>query len=241
MSQIASPLICALDLTDIDHAVTLANQLAGSVGAVKLGQEFFTTNGPDAVRSVAADVPVFLDLKFHDIPNTVAAAVRSVVPLRPVMLTIHACGGAAMMEAACVAASQSAAILNIERPLILAVTVLTSLSAPDLESLGVKENPADWAVRLADAACKAGCDGVVCSPHELVRLRDCCGDDFLLVTPGIRPVGDDQDDQKRTATPGQAISDGADYIVVGRPITRSPDPVAAAVAIAATLSGNPGT
>ena len=239
MSQAASPLICALDLTDIDHVATLASQLAPSVGAVKLGQEFFTTNGPDGVRAVAADVPIFLDLKFHDIPNTVAAAVRSVAPLRPAMLTVHACGGMAMMRAACDAARQSATVLDIQPPLILAVTVLTSLSTADLEGLGMRENPADWVMRLADVAGQAGCDGVVCSPHELTRLRDCCGNDFVLVTPGIRPLGDDHNDQKRTATPSQAIAAGADYIVVGRPITRAADPVAAAARIAATLAQHP--
>ncbi len=239
MSQVALPLICALDLTDSDHAVTLANQLSGSVGAVKLGHEFFTNNGPDGVRAVAAVVPIFLDLKFHDIPNTVAAAVRAVVPLRPVMLTVHACGGLKMMQAACAAADQAASALDIQPPLILAVTVLTSLSVADLGRLGIGKEPIDWAVGLADVARQAGCDGVVCSPHEVARLRQVCGDDFTLVTPGIRPVGGDDDDQKRTATPRQAISAGADYIVVGRPITQAADPVAVAAGIAAELSAHP--
>lgn len=198
---------------------------------MKLGKEFFTGCGPEGVRAVAQHgTPVFLDLKFHDIPNTVAGAVRSTLPLRPFMLTVHALGGAAMMRAAATAAREAGA----ERPLVIAVTVLTSLGDVDLTALGLIGGPAGAARRLAALARESGLDGVVCSPLEAADLRLRFGADFRLVVPGIRPTLT-ADDQQRVQTPRGALASGADWLVIGRPITGAPDPVAAARSIAASL------
>lgn len=209
----------------------LARSLGGLVGAVKLGKEFFTACGPDGVRAVAQHgIPVFLDLKFHDIPNTVAGAVRAALPLRPFMLTVHALGGAAMMRAAAEAAREAGS----ERPLVVAVTVLTSLGEADLAALGLAGGASGAARRLAGLARESGLDGVVCSAIEAAELRRAFGPDFRLVVPGIRPTLT-ADDQQRVQTPHGALASGADWLVIGRPITGAPDPVAAARAIAAAL------
>lgn len=228
----AERVFCAIDTVDRAHAVALARALAGTVGGVKLGKAFFTAHGPQGVAEVAAaGLPVFLDLKYHDIPNTVADAVRAACALRPAMLTVHAAGGAAMMRAAAEAARAAGAA----RPLVLAVTVLTSLDADDLASLGVGGGVAQQVGRLAELAQASGLDGAVCGPGEIAPLRARFGAGFKLVVPGIRPRGAERGDQKRVMTPDEALALGADYLVIGRPITAAADPAAAARAIVASL------
>lgn len=231
-----NPIYCAVDTTDLDDARTLAGTLKGAVGGLKLGLEFFTAHGPAGYRAIAeAGLPVFLDLKLHDIPNTVAGAMRSVTCLQPAIATIHAAGGSAMMRAARDAAGEEAAKRGIEAPKIVAVTVLTSLDGDDLKSIGVASQVQDQVRRLAELAAAAGLDGVVCAPHEIETVRSVCGPDFVLVVPGIRPEGSAKGDQKRAMTPAEAQERGANVLVIGRPITQSPDPAEAARSIAATL------
>lgn len=227
----ASRLIVALDTTDPARAGAWAAAVAPHCGLFKLGLEFFLANGAAGTRAVTGR-PVFLDLKLHDIPNTVAGAVRAVLPLAPRMLTVHAAGGSAMIAAA----RQAAETAGSARPLILAVTVLTSLDAAALAATGVADAPARQVLRLAQLALGAGADGLVCSPLEAAMLRDALGPDGpVLVVPGIRPAGSAAGDQARTLTPAEAVAAGADWIVVGRPITAAPDPAAAAAAIAAAI------
>lgn len=226
-------LIAALDTTDVTQAATWAEQVAPHCGLLKLGLEFYLANGADGVRAVAR-LPVFLDLKLHDIPNTVAGAVRAVLPLRPRMLTLHASGGAAMVTAARRAAEQA----GPDRPILLAVTVLTSLDASTLAAIGVAGGPRQQALRLARLALDAGADGLVCSAQEVALLRD-ADRTAILVVPGIRPTGFPSGDQVRTMTPREADDAGADWLVVGRPITSAADPGAAAAAIAAELAAEP--
>jgi orotidine-5'-phosphate decarboxylase len=225
-------LILALDVPDRAAAEPILRQLRGSLRWVKIGLQLFTAYGPDYVREVAGQgFEVFLDLKLHDIPNTVAGGVRAVLPLKPRMLTIHASGGAAMIQAA----HQAAASAGPGRPMILAVTVLTSLGPNDLKALGVTATPAEQALRLARLAIEAGADGLVCSPLEVGLLRQALGPSVKLVVPGIRPAGSAADDQARTMTAAAAVAAGADWIVVGRPITGATDPGEAAAKIAALL------
>jgi len=236
MSTQTGRIFVALDTTSVDDACALAKRLKGSVGGVKLGLEFFTANGGAGVRAVQrTGLPLFLDLKFHDIPNTVAGAVRAAVQLRPKILNVHAAGGPAMMRAAAQAASEAAKAHNVPRPLVIAVTVLTSLDADDLDAVGQTGPSADQTLRLARLTQQCGLDGVVCSPKEAADVRTACGPDFKLIVPGIRPNLSLSSDQKRTASPADAVSAGADYLVIGRPITRAPDPAAAARAMAAAL------
>ncbi len=227
-----NPICCAIDRPDLAGAVDLVRALADSVGWVKLGLEFFTANGPAGVGSVAATgVPLFLDLKLHDIPNTVEGAVRAVARLPVDLLTLHASGGRAMLQAAVRARDAAGRRLRL-----LGVTVLTSLDARDLEELGIARTPADQVLALAEIALEAGVDGLVCSPHEVAALRRRFGSSPLLVVPGIRPAGT-ADDQKRTLDPRRARELGADLLVIGRPITAAADPRAAARAILASLGG----
>jgi orotidine-5'-phosphate decarboxylase len=226
----ANPIFCALDTGDADAAAVLAGALKGNVGGIKLGLEFFLANGPAGVKRVAAGMPLFLDLKLHDIPNTVAGAMRSIAPLGVTMTTIHASGGAAMMKAAVDAARESAT-----RPWLLGVTILTSLDEDSLPAIGFGGTVSDSVKRLAALAQASGLDGAVCSPHEVATLRAQCGAGFKLVVPGIRPAGTDAGDQRRVMTPKQALAAGADVLVIGRPITGASDPAAAARAIAAEL------
>jgi orotidine-5'-phosphate decarboxylase len=223
-------LIVALDTPDADCARAWADAVAPYCGLFKLGLEFFLANGADGYRRITG-APIFLDLKLHDIPNTVAGGVRAVLPLRPGMLTIHASGGPAMIRAA----QQAAATAGVERPMILAVTVLTSLGAADLDAIGVPATPAEQALRLGRLAIESGADGLVCSPLEVAMLRQAFGPAIKLVVPGIRPEGTESGDQARTMTPAQAVAAGADWIVVGRPITAAADPGAAAADIAASI------
>ena len=227
---------CALDTPDLAAACGLASALAGHVGGLKLGLEFFAACGPDGFRKVAeTGIPVFLDLKLHDIPNTVASTIAALAPLGPAIMTIHAGGGPAMMRAAVEAAAASADEADMPKPLIVGVTVLTSLDNADLARMGVADGVDGQAVRLARLARDNRLDGVVCSPREVAAIRAECGEEFMLVVPGIRPEDVGADDQKRIMTPRQAVSEGADILVIGRPITRAADPVAAALAIAASL------
>ncbi len=228
-----NPIFCALDTTDEGRAAALARGLEGSVGGVKLGMEFFYARGPQGFRTVAAaGLPIFLDLKLHDIPNTVAGGIRAVLPLKPAIVNVHAAGGLAMMRAAAEAAKEA----GEARPLVIAVTVLTSLDRSDLAATGVAGTPTDHVLRLAHLAAEAGLDGVVCSAHEIERLRVELGRDFKLVVPGIRPTGSAIGDQKRVMTPADALALGADVLVIGRPITGAENPREAAQAIVASLA-----
>jgi orotidine-5'-phosphate decarboxylase len=234
-------LLCAIDTVDIDTAVTIADSLRDLVGGVKLGLEFFSAHGPEGVRTIAAKgLPVFLDLKFHDIPNQVAGAVRSAAALDPFMLTVHVAGGPAMLRAAMAAALRVADNNEGRRPIIVGITVLTSFDEDDAEEVGMRGALSEQVLRLADLARGCGLDGVVASAHEVMDLRANCGDDFMLIVPGIRPAWSSSDDQKRIVTPGEALGRGADYLVVGRPITRSDDPPAAARRIADEMAATSG-
>jgi orotidine-5'-phosphate decarboxylase len=227
---VANKLIVALDTVDPGRARLWADAVSPHAGLLKLGLEFFLANGATGFAGITG-APIFLDLKLHDIPNTVAGGVRAVLPLRARMLTIHAAGGSAMIQAA----HQAAAAAGAERPMILAVTVLTSLDQDDLTAIGVATTSAEQVLRLGRLAIEAGADGLVCSPLEVAMLRQALGPAVKLVVPGIRPDGSSAGDQARTMTPAQAVAAGADWIVVGRPITQASDPGAAAAGIAAAI------
>lgn len=221
------PIFVAIDTPDLERAKTLAGAVAGVAGGVKLGLEFFCANGPEGVREIAAPgLPIFLDLKLHDIPNTVAKAVEALRPIAPAVLTVHAGGGRAMLEEAKAAAPAGTKVV--------AVTVLTSLDSGDLRSIGVAGEPGDQVERLAALAREAGLDGIVCSGAEVGAASRQWRDGFFVV-PGIRPAGSEVGDQKRVVTPRGAMDDGASILVIGRPITGAQDPREALKAIAATL------
>ncbi len=226
-------IIVALDFDRLDAACHMARLLTGHVGMFKVGKQLFTLSGPEGLRQLSElGAKIFLDLKYHDIPNTVAGAVRAAVELPGVeLLNVHALGGRAMMEAAVGAMPRGP-----NRPRLLAVTILTSLDGRALREVGIQGTPHDRAVKLAKLALACGIDGVVASPHELRAIRKACGPKFLLVPQGIRPAGSDVHDQKRFATPAEAIRDGANYVGVGRAITQAADPVAAAEAIASEIA-----
>ena len=229
---------CAIDTPDVARAATLAQGINKLGLGLKLGLEFFSAAGPDGVRQVqaaAAACPLFLDLKYHDIPNTVAAAVRAAARLGPKIINVHATGGPAMMAAAADAARQGAAESGHPAPWVIAVTVLTSLETDDIKRMGVNGDITEQVVRLATLAQESGLDGVVCSAHEITPIRQALGPNFLLVTPGIRPAGADVGDQKRVMTPADAIGAGADILVIGRPITAAADPAVAAQDILADI------
>lgn len=229
----------ALDVESLEEAARLLDRLEDAVSGVKIGSQLFTSAGPAAVELAhKRGHRVFLDLKFHDIPNTVAGAVRSAARLGVYMLNVHASGGAQMMRAAAESAAQAARDFGVARPVCLGVTVLTSLDRRALETeVGVTASIDGHVLRLADAARQAGLDGCVASPQEIRRIRLALGARFAIVTPGIRPASTAAaDDQKRVATPRAALEAGADYLVVGRPITAAPDPKAAAAAIIAELA-----
>jgi len=225
-------LFVALDVERLDEADALLDRLAGEVGGCKIGNQLFTAAGPVAVEhALKRGFRVFLDLKYHDIPNTVAGAVREATRLGVFVLNVHASGGAAMLRGAAEAAARAAKDFAVTRPLVIGVTVLTSLDRRALETeVGVTGTVDAHVLRLAEHARAAGLDGCVASPREIRLLRNALGRAWVIVTPGIRPA-DRADDQVRTATPAAAIAAGADYLVVGRPITAVPDPVAAARAI----------
>jgi orotidine-5'-phosphate decarboxylase len=220
-----SPVFCAIDTTDLANAQKLAGHVREHVHGFKLGLEFFIANGVNGYMSMARfGLPVFLDLKLHDIPITVAKAIVPLLTLRPAFLTIHASGGPAMMRQTAHAVAKAGAI----RPKILGVTVLTSLDANDLAAIGQNGGPSQQVVRLAKLAKDNGLDGVICSPEEVQRVRAAIGDDFILMVPGIRPDWAAANDQKRTLTPRAALEAGATYLVIGRPITEADNPADAA-------------
>lgn len=232
-----NPIIVALDLPDMQGALRLAEQVREHVGAFKVGSELFTASGPEIVRRLRAlGANVFLDLKFHDIPNTVAKAVASAVRLDVQMLTIHTSGGGEMMRAAEKAAQETALQSGRNAPLVLGVTVLTSMESNDLAEIGAEANAARQVERLASLAVKSGLRGLVCSPLEVTTLRQIVPSHFSLVTPGIRAAGAKSDDQKRTLSATEALAAGATYLVIGRPIYGAPDPAAAAREIAQSLA-----
>ena len=227
-----NPIIVALDVSSAEEALGLARDLSGAVGAFKIGKELFVSAGPDIVRAIRDEGgSVFLDLKFHDIPNTVAKAVAAAARLDVQMLTIHTSGGRDMM-----AAAEAAAQKAENTPLILGVTVLTSMDDSNLAELGLPVDPAEQVERLAKLATDSGLRGLVCSPREIEMLRKVIPQEVQLVTPGIRPKGSDAGDQKRTLTPAKAIEDGADWLVIGRPITTAENPRQAADEILESVS-----
>jgi orotidine-5'-phosphate decarboxylase len=230
-----NPIIAALDVPTAESAWSLARELAPAVGAFKIGSELFTAAGPEIVKKIrGTGVAVFLDLKFHDIPNTVAKSVASAVRLDVQMLTIHTSGGKAMMEAAEKAAQETARSLGRPTPLILGVTVLTSMDSNELSEIGCQPNVGHQVERLASVAIQAGLRGLVCSPLEIADLRQIIPREMQLITPGIRSGGP-ADDQKRTLTATEALSAGANWLVIGRPIYSAPNPRAAAEEILASI------
>jgi orotidine-5'-phosphate decarboxylase len=231
-----NPIIAALDVPTAERALKLARELAPAVGAFKIGSELFTAEGPDIVRGlVDTGAAVFLDLKFHDIPNTVASAVAGATRLGVHMLTIHTSGGPAMMKAAEKAAQDTAAQLGRPAPLVLGVTVLTSMDGAEMAAVGLPPDPAAQVQKLATLAAASGLRGLVCSPLELPVLRPVLPPDMALVTPGIRGPGDAAGDQRRTLSAPEAVRTGATWLVIGRPIYADPNPRAAAERILASL------
>ena len=226
-----NPIYVALDMPGLAAASAMAQRVAPYVGGLKVGLEFVSANGPEGVRAmVKTGRPVFLDVKLHDIPNTVAGAMKALAPLGAAIINVHASGGAAMMRAA----AEAAASVH-PRPKVIAVTVLTSLESADLAAMGISGSPIDQVVRLAKLTKDSGVDGVGCSPLEIEAVRAACGPDFLIVTPGVRLAGGELGDQKRVMTPERALAAGADLLVIGRPSTGAADPAEAAKAIAAGL------
>lgn len=224
-------LVVALDYADRKSADALVRQLDPALCRLKVGKELFTRTGPACIEQWQKQgFDVFLDLKYHDIPNTVAAACRVAVDLGVWMVNVHALGGRRMLEAA-----RGAIGRGVERPLLIAVTVLTSMEDDDLSELGLDVSTTDLALRLAEVSRDAGCDGVVCAAEEAGAMRSRFGERFVLVTPGIRPAGSDAGDQRRVMTPDEAMRAGSDYLVVGRPVTAAPDPARALRELAAEL------
>ena len=230
----APRVIVALDFPDAISAFGLASRLDPAKCALKVGKELFTAADAGLVRELVGRV--FLDLKFHDIPNTVAQACAAATRLGVWMLNVHASGGSAMMAAARDAVARASAETGAPKPLLIAVTVLTSLAERDLAEIGIRATPEEQVLRLARLAQAQGLDGVVCSAQEAAALKRALGPAFKLVTPGIRPAGAATQDQARVMTPAQAIAAGADYLVIGRPITAAPDPLAALDAINASIA-----
>jgi len=229
-------LIVALDLDDLDLATELVRSLAQEVGMFKIGKQLFTHAGPQAVRLIQdLGGEIFLDLKFHDIPNTVAKAAIEATRLGVKMFNVHASGSLEMMRLTVKEVERVSRQQKLRRPIMLGVTVLTSLGQEDLQRLGVEHKIADQVVRLALLTKEAGMDGVVASPHEVADIRHGCGQRFVIVTPGIRPAESQRNDQQRVMTPADAVRAGVDYIVVGRPILEAQNPVMAARAIVAEM------
>ncbi|MCR4963529.1 MAG: orotidine-5'-phosphate decarboxylase [Firmicutes bacterium] len=238
IQQAREKIIVALDVASREQAFDLVKRLSGKVGAYKVGMQLYNSEGPDIVRDIQLlGGRVFIDLKFHDIPNTVAQTSRVMVRRQAFMFTLHASGGSKMMQAAQQALQEEAEKNGLPQPLSLAVTVLTSISQEDLrQEMGVDKPIAQHVAVLAKLAKQSGLAGVVCSPQEISAIRQTCGKDFLIVTPGVRPTWASADDQQRITTPAQAMQAGADYLVIGRPITKAEDPAAAADKIAREMA-----
>lgn len=232
MSDGRKRIAVALDASDRERILQLARLVAPEAGVLKIGLEAFCAHGPALVTEVAALAPVFLDLKLHDIPNTVGGAAAAAARTGASILNVHAAGGREMMHVAGERAREAATAAGLAAPKVIAVTILTSLDAAALGEVGIEGTPRAAALRLAVLAKESGLDGVVCSPEEIVAIRKACGTEFLLVVPGIRPAGSAAADQKRIATPGAAAKAGADLLVIGRPITSAADSAAAAREIA---------
>lgn len=226
-----SPVFCAIDKPDMDEAIRLCEAITEAGASIKLGLEFFNALGLHGVKNIQnafPSLPIFLDLKYHDIPNTVASAIRAVTKnFKPTYLNVHASGGLEMMKAAKEACPPETKLL--------AVTLLTSLDDQAIEGIGYKEGLRERVIQLAKLTQEAGLDGVVCSSHEIGAIREACGNDFILMVPGIRPAGSDAGDQKRIMTPQEAMSKGATHLVIGRPITQANDPQKAATDILESL------
>lgn len=226
-----SPVFCAIDKPDMTQAMHLCEAIAAAGASIKLGLEFFNALGIHGVKNIQnafPTLPIFLDLKYHDIPNTVASAIKAVTKdFQPAYLNIHASGGLEMMKAAKAACPKETKLL--------AVTILTSLDEEAIDAIGYKKNVRERVIQLARLTQEAGLDGVVCSSHEIEAIRNACGNDFILMVPGIRPAGSDAGDQKRIMTPQQAIEKGATHLVIGRPITQNDNPQQAAEDILKTL------
>lgn len=238
-----SKILLPLDLNTADKAIDMARRTADEVGGFKVGLELINAAGFDILDRLqdlgGADAKIFYDCKFHDIPNTVAGASRAAGRRGVWMMNVHALGGREMMRAAVQGAREGADAAGVPRPLVIAVTILTSISASVLEGeLGIKGGVAAVVADLARLAQDSGCSGVVASPHEIAVIREACGPEFLIVTPGVRPAGADVGDQKRVMTPGEAVRAGADYLVIGRPITGASDPAEAARRINAETGNN---
>jgi orotidine-5'-phosphate decarboxylase len=234
MTNTLPTIFCAIDTPDIDHAKTLINQIVPAGCGVKLGLEFFNSFGPDGIKRIINEChfndqapPIFLDLKYYDIPNTVAGAVRAASKLGVAYLNVHASGGLDMMKAAKDACAPETKLI--------AVTILTSFDEPSIQAAGYQAGIQDRVVQLAELTQEAGLDGVVCSSHEIEAIRSACGEDFALMVPGIRPAGSNADDQKRIMTPKEAMNKGATHLVIGRPITQADNPAQAAADIIQTL------
>lgn len=235
LEETRKKIIFALDVHGLNDIDRWADTLSGKVGMFKVGKELFTSCGPAAVRAVQRHGgQVFLDLKYHDIPNTVASAMCEAARLGVQLANLHALGGAEMMETAVNAVHKE--FSDAERPRLLAVTILTSSTAQTLRQVGIEHSVQDMVVRLARLAKASGMDGVVASPLEIGLIREACGPDFLIVTPGVRPSFAAVDDQKRIMTPSEAVASGADFLVIGRPIAKAADPVHAAECIAAEIA-----
>ena len=222
-----NPIIVAIDKNSETEAYQLSKELIGNIGAIKLGLEYFDTYGPDGIKKIQSlGIPIFLDLKIHDIPQTVKKTIDTLSSLRPAILNIHALGGKNMMEYALKAISK-----NSPETYLIAVTILTSLDDNDLQIMGINIPTKNLVSNLAKLAKESGLSGVVCSSQEIKMVRETCGKNFKIIVPGIRPNGSDKNDQKRTMTPKEAISLGADHLVIGRPITDSNDPKNAVIEI----------
>lgn len=235
--MVKDKIIVALDVPTKEEALAIVDELGDKVGAYKIGMQLYNACGPEIIEEVAKRKGrIFLDLKFHDIPNTVASAARVAANLGVYMFNVHACGGSTMMKAAADALKEEAAKLGVERPLLIAVTVLTSMNEEELQGeVGISRSLNEQVAAMAKLAKDCGLDGVVASAKEIKLIREACGDDFLIVTPGIRPRDAAADDQKRIKTPGEAVADGADYLVIGRPITKAADRTAAVANIVADI------
>lgn len=225
MHPIKNSIICAIDTADIAHATHLCKTLAPHIGMAKFGLEFFMAHGPEGIRTLQkVELPIFLDVKLHDIPNTVSKAITSLIPLHVGIITLHCSGGSDMLRMASDTARSEASKHGIPAPKLIGITVLTSLSEQDLKRIGVPSSPEEHVTQLAALGQASGLDGIVCSPHEIEAVRKTCGHDFTIITPGIRLPSDAINDQKRTLTPQEALKKGANYLVIGRPITGSANP-----------------